>query len=121
VEKRLVDERIGLEFWNTYWSDRELSRSTEEEEDSTREVDYVDYLGFTKLNDRWGLVVQSCKEWEDRDEVFHQTVISATPLAQASRRLRIKALAVLPAFLQEFAEEIANAADTIERAKEALN
>jgi hypothetical protein len=85
-------------------------------------------IGFAKVEEKWQLAVRWCKEikWvpdDDRDynygeyETVPGTGYNVTPLLQASRELRIRALRYMPSLIDNLKYETKKSLDAARAAK----
>lgn len=124
-EETLRKLNVGLEVWVT---DPSLRREHWTEENDEGEVvergTREDELGFAKYPDEWRLVIRTAAyrehpdgRWELVNTGHYTPLLKYMPLLQASRDIRIKALALFPALLKELKREADAALRAIEDAK----
>ncbi len=126
VEQRLIDLNIGLEIW---YSDP-LERSDSEGNISSHETstERVKFLGFARTDGKWCFAVKTFRIVNgfyqgDMDCPFQNNFAEGqpVPLLKQSRDLRIRALEVLPKFLEKIDKDIKTKIHDLEIAKSRLN
>jgi hypothetical protein len=127
IEQRLIKANAGVEAWlrdpdQLLWSIVKI-----EDPPSTGSSLHKREMGFTKLDSGgWGLAVREMLHpqegdildyGEDEDIRYGNPVcVSVTPLLQASREYRLKALELMPELLKQLAAAVAAACTAIDTA-----
>jgi hypothetical protein len=119
VEKSIVDANCGIEVW----LEQPLS-TTDSTGSPSRSTWNADVLGFAKIDGSWCLATKTLRHETgffegDPDCPYREThaVGEVMPLTQASRDLRIEALRLLPALIDELSVAADNRVKTITEAK----
>jgi hypothetical protein len=119
VEKSIVDANCGIEVW----LEQPLS-TTDSTGSPSRSMWNADVLGFAKLEGTWCLAIKTLRHETgffegDPDCPYHEVhaVGDVMPLTQASRDLRIEALRLLPALIDQLTVVANDRIKTISEAK----
>jgi len=126
IERQLVEANAGLEVWLT--DAGALDETEEEQFTETESVQWTKtFLGFAKLGpgvEGWHLAVRPhtfvgeiSYDGSTPSEPEDTGGGHATPLSQASRQIRIKALELLPTLIERLGKAADEALKTIEDAK----
>jgi hypothetical protein len=122
VEKRLASMNIGLEVWLDDKPLRKTDRRFIEGDDGgDAVVHWVEKrLGYARIDKKWCLAVKSVQmngPTEERDEPLEvATDGDPIPLAQASRRIRLSAVRLMPRFIDRLERGAEEAIEAIEQA-----
>jgi hypothetical protein len=119
VEKLLVGAKIGLTFW--------LDASPLQESDATGDLGERSHtaaiLGFDRVDGHWMLAVKTLRYVSgyyqgDISSPFTSVFVENEPsaLVKAPRELRLAALRVIPKFIEEFKDKVADHVAEIEAA-----
>jgi hypothetical protein len=122
IEKKLIEMNLGVEAWATI-----MQEPYTEGEPGCNDYSYWSadtQVGFSKWHDEWKLMVRTVhfeetqenwgiKEWKKRTEDRRQ------PLLQASRDIRLKAMASLEALFDELVGEAKRVLSGIGKGKQA--
>ena len=120
IEQKLVEANAGLEYW---LADHPLASTQPQacSDENTGEETGIGWtehlLGFTKMMDGWCL---ACRErWVFREYKGNEPIYTdkdTKPLERATRQIRIRALEIMPEFVQRLCDHTDCAIRAIEKA-----
>ena len=100
VESALNALNLGTWAWVYEPTMTEAELSEPDAKGQRYELNYVHTLGYGKHKGKWGLLVSSCWDYDDENAEI-------TPLRDAPREVRLKAIDKIPELLEALVKEVA--------------
>jgi hypothetical protein len=105
VNSKILALNLGVEAWcATYLQTDDYEEETNFYTDRVCRYRVVTHLGYAQSEDGWQLVIRRIREAEDGAET-QETLLNISPLLEASRAIRAKALGMLPSLFEAIQRE----------------
>lgn len=129
INKKLAALNLGVEVWLDQYERDELKADNYRKvyagqlDPLSREKEVI-YLGYSNVEDQWQLAVKEGTLVESFDQDNHENTlelidVGRRPLLKASRRVRVKALPLVPRLLDLIKLEASKMLEQIEAAEKA--